>query len=127
MVSAAAASGLILFAHGARDPRWREPFERVREEAAARHAGPVVLAFLELMSPTLQEAAHDLAAAGVTRATVVPLFLGVGRHLREDLPGLVAQARDASGLELRVVPAAGEDPEVVSALAACAVRAGTAV
>ena len=31
--------GLILFAHGARDPRWAEPFEavaaRVRERAAA--------------------------------------------------------------------------------------------
>ena len=115
--------GLILFAHGARDPRWREPFEGVRQEAAAQHGGPVVLAFLELMSPSLAEAASALAAGGTTRAAVVPLFLGVGRHLREDLPGLVAQATAVSGLELRVVPAAGEDPAVVSALAACALRA----
>jgi len=122
-VSGAQPEGLILFAHGARDPRWREPFERVREEAAARHGGPVVLAFLELMSPSLVDAATALAGGGTTRAVVVPLFLGVGRHLREDLPGLVAEARVVSGLDLRVVPAAGEDPAVVSALAASAIRA----
>ena len=56
-------TGLILFAHGARDARWREPFDRLQALVAQRHPGPVALAFLELMSPDLAQAATQLAAA----------------------------------------------------------------
>lgn len=31
-----AARALVLFAHGARDARWREPFDRLRTRLAAR-------------------------------------------------------------------------------------------
>ncbi len=111
------ASGLILFAHGARDERWRAPFEAIRAEVTKVHSGPVVLAFLELMQPSLGEAARALADSGATRAVVVPLFLGVGRHLREDLPGLAAEASRTSGCTLEIAAAAGENPDVISALA----------
>jgi sirohydrochlorin cobaltochelatase len=46
--------GLILFAHGARDPRWATPFEAVAAAVRAARPGlPVRLAFLAFMSPTL--------------------------------------------------------------------------
>ena len=54
-------TGLILFAHGSRDPRWAEPFEAILEAIRARSpALPVRLAFLELMSPDLAAAADAL-------------------------------------------------------------------
>lgn len=111
------ASGLILFAHGARDPRWREPFDRLHAIVARRHDGPVALAFLELMTPDLTAAACQLASQGVSRAVVVPVFLGTGGHLRKDLPALVAGAAAASGLELQPATAAGEDDVVLEAIA----------
>ena len=78
--------GILLFAHGARDPAWARPFEtiaaRMREAAGGR---PVALAYLELMEPRLDAAAHALAAQGCTLITVVPLFLGAGGHVRRDL------------------------------------------
>jgi len=47
-------TGLILFAHGARDPRWALPFEAVAARVRAQRPGvPVRLAFLEFMAPTL--------------------------------------------------------------------------
>lgn len=109
--------GLILFAHGARDERWRAPFEAIRQEVAKAHHGPVALAFLELMQPSLGEAARAVAGAGATRAVVVPLFLGVGRHLREDLPAMAEEASRTSGCVLEIAPAAGENPDVIGALA----------
>ena len=85
-------NGLLLFAHGARDPRWALPFEAVVRSVRARDPKVVVqLAFLEFMAPTLLDAGHQLAHAGCTRVDVVPLFLGAGGHVRNDLPLLLAE------------------------------------
>jgi sirohydrochlorin cobaltochelatase len=110
-------TGLVLFAHGAREARWREPFERLLTLVAERHPGPVSLAFLELMAPDLTSACMQLARAGAQRIVVVPLFLGAGGHLRNDLPVLLAAAQAAAGVEVSSVPPAGEDESVLQALA----------
>jgi len=118
---------IVLFAHGARDPRWAEPFEAVaaRVRAAARDCR-VALAFLELMAPTLGDAAVGLVDAGATRIDVVPLFLGTGGHLRRDLPPLVEALRGAHpAVEIRLHAAIGEHPRVVDAMAAAAVAAAS--
>jgi sirohydrochlorin cobaltochelatase len=116
-------TGLILFAHGARDARWREPFERLLRQVQARHDGPVALAFLELMTPDLVTAARALDALGTTSAVIVPVFLGTGGHLRKDLPALVSAAQEASGVQLQVVQPVGEDDGVLEAIAAYCLRA----
>lgn len=116
-------TGLILFAHGARDARWREPFDRLHARVAQRHPGPVALAFLEAMTPDLRAAACALAREGIERALVVPVFLGTGGHLRQDLPVLVAAAQTASGVDLQVVGPVGEDDAVLDAMADYCLRA----
>jgi sirohydrochlorin cobaltochelatase len=115
----------VLFAHGARDPRWAEPFAAVAARVRAALPGcQVALAFLELMEPTLAGAAAGLVAAGATRIDVVPLFLGTGGHLRSDLPRLVGALRTAHpGVEVRLHAAIGEHAAVVEAMAAAAVAA----
>jgi sirohydrochlorin cobaltochelatase len=118
---------IVLFAHGARDPRWAEPFEAVA--ARVRDALPdglVGLAFLELMTPTLAEAVERLAGAGATTIDIVPLFLGTGGHLRSDLPRLVETVRAAHpGLALRLHAAIGEHAAVIEAMARAAVSAAS--
>lgn len=114
--------GLILFAHGARDPAWAGPFERVA--AAVRAARPdlaVSLAFLEFMTPDLPAAGAQLAAVGCRHVTVLPLFLGVGGHVRKDLPGLLEGLRaQHPGVQWTLAPAIGEDARLVQAIAAIA-------
>jgi sirohydrochlorin cobaltochelatase len=116
---------IVLFAHGARDPRWAEPFEAVA--AKVRAAAPdcaVALAFLELMTPSLADAAARLVAEGATRVDVVPLFLGTGGHLRQDLPPLVERVRAAHpGVSIRLHAAIGEHAGVVDAMARAAAAA----
>ncbi len=113
---------LILFAHGARDPRWSAPFEAVAEQVRATRPGvPVQLAFLEFMSPGLPEAGAALARAGRTRVAVLPMFLGTGGHVRKDLPRLLDELRLAyPACRFDLLPAVGEVPEVVAAMAASA-------
>ncbi len=114
--------GLILFAHGARDPRWAAPFEAVAAAVRAARPGlPVRLAFLEFMAPTLPEAGAALATAGCTHLTVLPMFLGAGGHVRKDLPLLLDELRAAHpGLVVTLQPAIGEIDSVVAAMAAAA-------
>lgn len=115
--------GLLLFAHGARDSRWALPFEDVAERVRQRAPSvPVVLCFLEFMAPTLLEGAHQLAAAGCAEVDVVPLFLGVGGHVRKDIPDLLARLEATHpGVKWQLRPAIGERDEVIEAMAQASV------
>jgi sirohydrochlorin cobaltochelatase len=110
---------LLLFAHGARAPGWAAPFQRLRELTAAQRPDcAVALAFLELMEPSLPDAVAQLPAS-VRDVTIVPVFLGQGGHLLRDLPLLVDGLRAAyPHRHFTVVPAVGEDPSVLAAMAA---------
>ncbi len=115
-------TGMILFAHGARDPRWAAPFEAVAARVRMQRPGcEVRLAFLEFMSPSLPDAGDELAARGCTQVQVVPLFLGAGGHVRKDLPALLDALRakhPATAFTLH--PAVGELDVVIDAMAAAA-------
>jgi sirohydrochlorin cobaltochelatase len=118
-VSASDCLGLVLFAHGARDPRWAAPFEAVAERLAGRlPAVAVRLAYLELMQPSLVDAVTALVDEGCRQVTVVPMFLGAGGHVRRDLPALLDQLQAAHpNLRLEATPPLGEMPELVQAMA----------
>jgi sirohydrochlorin cobaltochelatase len=117
-------TGLILYVHGARDPRWAEPFmalaERVRRRAPGR---PVSIAFLEHGQPGLVEAAAHMAQDGVRHVRVALMFFGRGGHLREDFPLQLADAqRRLPELQFDITGAAAEDVQVLDALAAFALE-----
>ena len=111
------AHGIILFGHGARDARWKAPFDRLEARLAHVHPGPVSLAFLELMTPDLPAAIDAQVEQGCERITVIPVFFGQGGHLRRDLPEIVEQCRARHpGVEIRCTGAAGEDEGVLAAI-----------
>lgn len=111
-------AALVLFAHGARDPRWAVPFERLQQMTQASLPDVEVrLAFLEFMQPALPDLVAELAVQGVAEIRLVPVFLGQGGHVLRDLPVMIAelQARYPA-LELTAVQAAGEDAAVLGAI-----------
>ena len=109
---------IILFAHGARDPQWAAPFGIIRQQLrAARPDAQVELAFQDFMRPTLEEAVARSAARGARRIVLVPLFMAQGGHLKQDLPLLVGKIRQQHPqLELQVMPAIGDVPEILQAI-----------
>jgi sirohydrochlorin cobaltochelatase len=116
--------GLILFAHGSREPGWAEPFEQLTSRVrVAVPEAQVRLAFLELMQPNLAGAAAQLISAGVDTIRVVPIFFGRGGHLRRDLPLLIDDLRaQFPAAKFSYAPAAGEDTGVLDAIAAYCAR-----
>lgn len=113
-------SGLVLFGHGARDPRWRETIDALAARLAERApALPVRAAFLEFMQPDLAGAVGELAALGVRDVVVVPVFLAAGGHVLRDLPDRLQEiAARHPGLAVRVESALGGRPAVLDAMAA---------
>lgn len=116
--------GIVLFGHGSRDPQWRVPIEAVAARMRVTDPSvPVACAYLELTPPPLAEAAAALRAEGVDALEVVPMFLGIGRHAREDLPELARQLREEHpDCAVTLRPAVGEEPRVIELLADIALR-----
>jgi len=111
-------SALILFAHGARDAQWSEPFRAIRQAVAARRPDLTVeLAFLELMQPALGDCVAQLVKNDHTRITVAPLFLAQGGHLKKDLPRLLKDlSARHSAAQITVLPPIGEVTELLDAI-----------
>jgi sirohydrochlorin cobaltochelatase len=117
--------GIVLFAHGSRDPAWAAPFRAIQAKTArARPDLEVELAFLELMQPTLEDAVDALCARGHEDVIIAPLFMAQGAHLKRDLAQIVAALRARHpNVALDVLPAAGEIDAVLDAIGAWLAKA----
>ena len=117
---------IVLFAHGSRDPLWRAPIEAVAERIRTLAPGAAVAcAYLEYTEPTLETVVAQLAGSGVTAIAVWPMFLGTGRHARDDLPRLVDALRaQHPGIDFTLQAAIAEHPDVLHAMAAAALQSG---
>ncbi len=118
-VASSTKNAIILFGHGSRDALWHLPIQAVAERV--RFSSPtttVTCAYLELTEPSLGDTAAALIKTGVNDITILPMFLGVGRHAREDLPALIAELKqNHPHTVFHVQPAVGENPEVLDLLA----------
>lgn len=116
-------SAIILFAHGARDPQWAQPFEKIRALMQAQlPETEITLAFLELMQPGLADTVKNLAQQNMSRITLIPLFMAQGGHLKKDLPLMLDDIRsDNPSVKISVTPPIGEAEELLSLIAEWAV------
>ena len=116
--------GIVLFAHGARDPEWARPFEAIRDTVRRqRPENPVALAYLEAMEPALESAIAALVAGGASSIVVFPLFMAQGGHLKKDLPRILDAIRSSHPhVPIALEPALGDVPEITGAIASWVVE-----
>ena len=115
---------VVLFAHGSRDPLWHKPIQAVAKRMS--ELSPEVLvrcAYLELTEPDLLSVVNELVQAGASHVRVLPMFLGVGKHAREDLPVLMEQlCAQHPNVHFDAQPAVGEQAELLDLMAHLALR-----
>ena len=111
--------GIVLFAHGSRDPLWHKPVEAVARAVRQKQPGALgACAYLEWSTPSLEESCQSLIAQGAQDISILPLFLGVGKHAREDLPELATQmAARWPTISFQLQAAVGENARLVDLLA----------
>lgn len=111
-------TALVLFAHGARDAQWAEPFRAMQKAVSAKRPDLAVeLAFLEIMQPPLADCVARLADNGHQRIVIAPLFLAQGGHLKKDLPRLLEDLETKyPKSQISVLPPIGEVTELLDAI-----------
>ena len=93
----------VLVAHGSREPAWAEPLVRLAHGVGAR------LAFVEMGTPSIEEAVSRALDEGAHTVKLLPLFMAVGRHVKRDIPASVETLRATHpGRNIEILPALGE-------------------
>ena len=88
-------TGLLVMAHGSPDAQANAPIQTIARlvRATSRYMA-VTVCFMDLNKPSIPEAAAAMIRRGITHIIAVPYFLHLGNHVRDDLPQLIAMARD---------------------------------
>ena len=111
------ATAIIVFAHGSAVSEANREVARLAEEVSRQAQCPARCAFLELAQPDLPAAVAEAVATGACRIVVIPYFLTMGVHVRQDLPRLLAeqQARFPE-VDIRAAPSLEGYPGMAQAL-----------
>ena len=99
--ASSARAGVLLVGHGTRSEPGRRQCQALAEEIAAGLEPRLLateLAYLELASPTIEQAVARLVEHRVERLIVVPLLLFAAGHAKEDIPAAVRSALATVGI-----------------------------
>jgi sirohydrochlorin ferrochelatase len=119
----------IIVDHGSRSEESNRLLQTV-VEAFVDRAGSVFQivepAHMELARPSIADAYAECVRRGADGIVVCPFFLGPGKHMREDIPRLAAQASRAfPGTAFKVADPLGADDLLVRLLQKRATESAT--
>ena len=83
--------GILVIAHGSRAKETEATLDAVLSMVKTKLPEIVIeCAFMEFSDRTVEKGVSALATKGVTEIKVVPYFLFMGIHLKQDIPNIVA-------------------------------------
>lgn len=115
---------IILFAHGSPDPTWHKHIDLIKQQVIKKSPETKIdCAYLNFTSPDLQGSVQALASKGMNLIYVIPIFLGIGQHLKNDLPILIEQIKISHPqIKIECTPPIGENDAVINLIADIALR-----
>ena len=110
--------GILVIAHGSRAKETEATLEAVLSMAKSKLPEIAMeCAFMEFSDRTVDKGVSTLAAKGVTEIKVVPYFLFMGIHLKEDIPNMVAEcAASFPGIRITMDEPLGVDERLADIL-----------
>jgi sirohydrochlorin ferrochelatase len=87
---------LLIVSHGSRRQQSNEEVNELAQNLNDLLNGSFEVihsAFLEIAEPSIPEGIDKCAALGADSIMVLPYFLAAGRHVAEDIPSIVNEAR----------------------------------
>jgi sirohydrochlorin cobaltochelatase len=108
--------GVLVVGHGTRKPNGQAQLLQLVEHM--RQSEPrwiIEPSFLELATPTIEQAIAKLSSQQVRRIIVVPILLFSAAHAKSDIPDAVqASAREHRITVVAQTPSLGTNPEVIA-------------
>lgn len=88
-------TAVLLMAHGSRVAEANDAAHSIAAMVKEITGAEIVeVAFREMHPPDIQTAIDTCVAQGAQRILLIPYFLFVGAHVREDLPAEMAEAKE---------------------------------
>jgi len=111
-------TAIVLIAHGSREEEANADLRHLAEEL--RRGGGydlVSAAYLELASPTIEEAAATCIGHGARRLILLPHFLSAGVHIKRDLTSIRTRLADQfPEVDVRLADPIGRHPLLLQIL-----------
>ena len=107
---------LLLIAHGSNrqysNDEIRSLTDRLRAKIRA-HFDRIDCVFLELTEPSIADGIQRCADNGIDEIILLPYFLSAGKHIADDIPGIVAEQRNRyPHIDMRICDYVGKQPEM---------------
>jgi sirohydrochlorin ferrochelatase len=110
--------GVLVIAHGSRAKETEASLEAVLSLVKEKLPETVIeYAFMEFSDRTVEKGVSALAEKGVTEIKVVPYFLFMGVHLKEDIPEMVAACAGKFQIKFTIGEPLGFDERLADILA----------
>ncbi len=94
VIMTAMPKAILLISHGSRSGEARREVERLARRIKSLTRVPAVsCAFLEIETPSIPQAIGRCVRRGATEIVLLLHFLNSGRHIRQDIPRILARAR----------------------------------
>lgn len=109
---------VIIIAHGSRLQQTADEMdELVAKLQKSMTAALVMPAFMELQKPDLNTSLKKVVDEGIKTISIVPLFFFTGRHMRDDIPAQVEEAKSLyPDCKISMTPCIGHTDEFIDAL-----------
>jgi len=119
-------TALLLVAHGSRREASNEEIRQLANklrDAATSQFTQIECAFLELAEPLIPDGITCCINQGANEVIVLPYFLSAGRHVSEDIPGIVAESQCRyPDVSIKIAPYLGESGDIVQTLLKLAIK-----
>ncbi len=108
---------LFIVAHGSRREESNTEIRLLAKQVANNmpfFIDDVIVAFLELSSPTIGEAIDICLQKGVEELFILPYFLSAGNHVVKDIPHKIdAAIKNRQDTKIKILPHIGRSQEMV--------------
>ena len=105
---------ILLVSHGSRSPKTKEEISVLIDVLRQRLPKAIVeFAFLEIEPPSIPEGIDICASQGAAEIVVTLNFLNAGRHVNEDIPAIVAEAKKKyPHIKFSISSPVGQHPQI---------------
>jgi hypothetical protein len=101
--------GVLLMDHGSKNPASNERLQnmaRLYQDSVGSSNVVVRAAHMEIATPSILDGLQSLLEAGVDEIVCHPYFLSPGRHVVEDIPGIVSNAIETLKIDIPITTTA---------------------